>query len=849
MTDVPASALPAHSPIPEPDDRFGWSDVRAAVRRYWRLIAFGSVVGGGVALVAALRTPDVYRASTTLRLDRLSAAANSPQAAPTGLGTELELLVSRSLVSEAVRTLRLQVRPAPRRGFTRELLIESIEVDSAVVPGDYTIGMTVVGNRIGVMNRSRVLVAAFEPGDTLRFAGVTLVLRPVAEAAMPLVVRVRSLDEAVNDVGERLMTFQPPREAELAVLQYEDTDSVLVAEVANAIARRFVNSRAADQIAERRRTIELLAEQRDTVAAQLASAEQELEEYRRQNRVVNSKAASGTQVSRLVTLQTDRATLEAERGTLERLLEQADRRAARSGSTGPSPYRELLGFPALLKGSNEDLVAELARAEQDQSTAADGVDSQAFGSRRREVERRLRGVAATYLEGLTAEVRSIDSSIAVLDRQLSAVPRQEFELAQLERRPKVLAEIHSLLETRLKEAELTNERNARLMQVVDPAVTPQRSVRPNRLLIVGGGIAGGLIAGLLAALVRRMLTPAVRSRRDVRAAVGLPVLGLVPRLATPKGRLPLVAHPAPVLTPPEEAVPQPVVHVSALRHPAAYTFFRDGGFRDADAPDGATNGADSTAGSGPRRVPVAKRAAAAARVGRVVPIRAAQPMVEAYAAFQTNLLASRLNPAARTLLLTSPLAGDGKTTCALNLAVSLALRGLRVVLLDADLRRGRVHEAFEAPAEPGLAEVLAGRFQYGEVLHTVQVGDDRPLDYLTRGRARLHPTGLLESSRMRTLLSSLASVYDVVILDSPPANVLTDAVVLGAVVDEVVIVARAGTTDAEALRYAREQLDYVRAPLAGVLLNDIEFAKDVAYDPAYRFHALSDTYFKPNRQD
>src|SRR5689334_14194490 len=222
------------------------------------------------------------------------------------------------------------------------------------------------------------------------------------------------------------------------------------------------------------------------------------------------------------------------------------------------------------------------------------------------------------------------------------------------------------------------------------------------------------------------------------------------------------------------------------------------------------------------------------RVAMSVPGRAA---ADAYATLQTNIVFSRTDRSVKVLVVTSALPGDGKTTCATNLALTLTQRGIKTLVIDADLRRGVINRAFDAPLEPGLANVLLGTARLEAALRKMEVGETHALMYyLTSGTRADNPTGLIESARMRSLISELATEYDRIIIDTPPVNAVTDAALLGSWADGVILIARAGVTERPALAYAVDQLRRVRAPLLGVVLNAIDFRRDSVYDNAYRYY-------------
>jgi capsular exopolysaccharide synthesis family protein len=204
------------------------------------------------------------------------------------------------------------------------------------------------------------------------------------------------------------------------------------------------------------------------------------------------------------------------------------------------------------------------------------------------------------------------------------------------------------------------------------------------------------------------------------------------------------------------------------------------------------------------------------------------PVSEAYRTLRTNV--TFVNAEARALQLlcvTSPGPGEGKTTTAANLAITLAQQGTRTLLVDADLRRPLVHRALSLVQEPGLTDILVGTAMLREAVRpNVAPG----LDVLPAGALPPNPSELLGSAAMHRLLDQLRAEYEAVVFDSPPSLAVTDATVLGASADAVILVLRAGETEERAAQQAVEQMRRVHARVAGVVLNGVEQHGDKYYD-------------------
>jgi len=193
------------------------------------------------------------------------------------------------------------------------------------------------------------------------------------------------------------------------------------------------------------------------------------------------------------------------------------------------------------------------------------------------------------------------------------------------------------------------------------------------------------------------------------------------------------------------------------------------------------------------------------------------PIAEAFRALRTNIEISNADRPLKTILVTSADIGDGKTSVAANLALSIAQTEKEVVLLDVDLRRPSIHEFFELDNDRGLVDLISGRAALSDVL---QLEKDSRVAVLTAGDRPPNPTELLSSKKMNHLMSQLEESADVVIIDGPPF-IVADAMVMASKVDGVLLVVRPGHTRRSLALGASEQLKRAGARVVGVVLNRI----------------------------
>jgi len=214
---------------------------------------------------------------------------------------------------------------------------------------------------------------------------------------------------------------------------------------------------------------------------------------------------------------------------------------------------------------------------------------------------------------------------------------------------------------------------------------------------------------------------------------------------------------------------------------------------------------------------------------------------EAFRSLRTSLMFSTPDGMPSTILITSPGPGDGKTTTAINLATVMAQNGARVLLIDADLRKPRLHRDFGKPQSPGLTNRIAGKNAESAETSAILPTDVEGLFVMPSGNSAPNPAELLSSERMSKIIAMNARAFDHVIIDTAPILGLADSMVLSRQVDGVILVTSAGQTAKESIKSSIKRMTQVRAPVLGMVLNAVDLdSPDYAYYSSYYYNYDSD---------
>ena len=696
----------------------------------------------GLALITAAwvtsRATPVYRAGASIRIedgDRLSPIASVLGSDVSSLSlrieTEMGVLRSRSLAEDVVDSLQLSLDLSYPRRVPRMQLIESIHVERWAVPETYEL-LRLGEGRFSIEAQRAAWVDTVAIGEPVVLQGGAFTLTPLADRQDRMTIAVRSFAQSVAQVRSRLIVTRPDRLAAIVIVDYESPDSVLVDDVPNLVTRRYIQMRLNDHQAVALGTVRFLQGQLDSLSLELTRAEDELQAYREGQQVVSLAAEASAQVTQLARLQADRNGLDAERGALQQLLEAINRELVRNPVRRgeASPYRRLVAFPSLLRNqAASQILQSMSTIENERAVllrrrTIEDPDVESLTSRIEELEVQLRSIALTYLEGLGNQVVSLDQTLERFGGELSRIPAKELAVARLERQSGVLQEIYMMLQMRLKEAEIARVAEDPGVRVLDPAVLNPAPVSPNlKLNLLLGGLLG-LMLGVGVAAGKDFLDSSIHTREDIeRASGGLPVLASIPQLTLVGG----------------------------------LNGYHSGNGRSPRTAFGQSDKSHFVTLDDPR-----------------------DPVSEAYRTLRTSLRFSRMGDAPKTVVITSALPQDGKSTTAANLAIAFAQQGMKTLLIDADLRRGVLAKFFGLSSRPGLSNVLVGDVAIRDAFRRVEVSGSASLQLLPAGAFPPNPAELIGSDRMESLLRKLEVHFDAIVVDTPPLNLVTDAAILGA---------------------------------------------------------------------
>ena len=731
----------------EPRDGVPLRDYLNAIRRYWWLVAAAAVVSVAISAWRITRALPVYMASTSVRLRdpaaRMSGSLGSAGGAASDqlngyytdpVQSQIQVLKSRAVAALVVDSVGLQLQPEkpdyPYRTIGR------IAVNSAARPGDTLVVSFGSGGVSGTLRGQRARAAYGQP---LQLPGVevTFVSRPALPTARFAVLsRELAITLLAGRIGAR------PRElTNFLDISYTAYDPDLAQRVADATAQSFqqLNAQSAQQASRRR--AQFVAEQLRSTDSLLMAAQMQLSSFRKGVNAFSPQEKFRNTQEGLANLRLRREELDQEK----RIYEQMYAALAQGGARESDQIAAMAASPQV--ASNPGLVALYQQMLRYQtvrdslttgrfSSAVSNPDVQRVDSLVATARGRLTSAVAARATALAAQLRVTDGLMSADAASVSQLPDAEAEEQRLRRQVETLQTLADDLLREQQKARIDQAVEAGQVEVVDRALVPGGPMGRNGKKRVFFALLVGLLIGGSGALVLDRLNTALYSREEIESLLHVPVLAIVPRVTLdgPKGRKKLKLPGGKALVRRAPTPAEGLITVSDLH----------------------------SAGS------------------------------QAFRKLRTHLIFSTGGDPLRSLLITSPTASEGKSSVSSNLAVTFAQQNLRVLLIDADMRRARLHTLFDVPRLPGLTEVLARQNTLEEVIRLTPIDG---LHLLPAGTLVPNVSELLGSERMSAVMAELSSRYDLLVVDTPPVLAAADAEILAVQADATLVVVRAGQTE------------------------------------------------------
>jgi succinoglycan biosynthesis transport protein ExoP len=614
----------------------------------------------------------------------------------------------------------------------------------------------------------------------LKFAGA-----PEATTASP---------DAVTSEALRLQRFievKPVKGTNLIELSYIADSPKKAAELANAVAEAYIDWKLDLKFRVIGQASKFLASQIEEAKKTLSEKEQRLLALGRQKDILEIAPQSNPTLQKLTALGQDVSSTMGDRISKEARYNELQR-------ANPDSLPESLMTSAILQQRNDlarleheytdklgvfkpewpamqSLRAQIEKARQDLKVATREAVAKAREAAKADYEMELRREESVKAALQSQRSEAMSMSRNAVDYNNLRI-EAEMQRALVDNLLKREAEMQVLL--RLQGERLTN------VQIVESALLPRAPFKPSYPMNALLGLLAGLFAGVGLALLLDSLDRSLRSAEQVVQHLRLPVLGIIP---------------------PSQA---------ALDRGYGYGYGYSARSPEAEA-------SRPPSGKPKKTVPI-----------ELLPHALPQSTVaEAYRSFRTSLLLSRAD-GVKSLVVTSALPLEGKTSTALNLAIVLGQLGRRVLLVDGDLRRPRIHEILNVSNRAGLVSVLAAHTDPSRAILSTQLPN---VSVLPAGPLAPDPTGLLQSEAMKRFLSTIVGNFDHVVFDSPPVLAVTDAVLLSSLTDGAILCVRAGATPREKVARARDELLQGRVSILGVVLNGVrDDARTGTAAPAYR---------------
>jgi len=754
-------------------------DERAYLRQMWRaikkrkmVIMVIAIIVTAVVTIEVYRTKSTYQASTTVEIGKDNAMLR------TGGGLVLQTDDGEDNMYYVQTAMKTRIRQLQSRPLLEEVVL-NLKLDQNPRLMD-------VNTRRSIFEAVKSIAGRFSPQEPWT---------PPAVSETPItdVVSERSREQSARlapyvDVLVANLSAEPLADTRMLVISFTHTDPVLAADIVDNVAQVFIKRSFENKTEKYNNTSDWLDRTTRELKAKVEESEKELADYSSGHNIYSADAKENLAVEKLTKLHS-----ELTRAQTERLLKQSLYEEVKAGRVMQLPEAFSDPRSSELKKRLGELSVTLTQLELTYGPRHPKIVStkEEIASIQRQLDESkgsLQDKLKADYERAARDEGSLGAALEIAKNEAAQQNQASIQFNILKKNVETANTLYTEFLQRTNQAKIQEHEQHNTLKMIDPPQVPTSPVAPNRPRTIMIGFLMSLVAGLALVFFLEYLDNTVKTVEDVSRYTQLPALSVIPAIRGRKQR--------------------------SLKSGS------NGSKRSSEL--ALTNGKGKGSGHGSGK-------GNGFNADQLLALDSRSSVAEAYRVLRTSVLLSSTENPPKTILVTSGQPGEGKTTTAVNTAISLSQLGASVLIIDCDLRKPSVHKLLGVDHVEGVSSYLSRRMALDDVIQKLPIPN---LSVMTSGRIPPNPAEMISSTRMKEMLAILCERFDHIIIDSPPLLKVTDPVILSTLVDGVILVVHGGKSSRDVVRRTRQELSIAGARIFGVVLNNVS-VHDEAYDSYY----------------
>jgi len=676
------------------------------------------------------------------------------------IDTEVEVLRSRKIISEAVEKIGYQVRYFEIHGYKNVELYKSspILVDKLKVKNQEFYGVWFYIEPVdeehfrlytkngGIVKSIKELFLGSDDSE-VRYSGDHKFGEKIDTPYFSAVIekqgnvygrkfffQVMDRNSAVSAVSRNLSVFPVSKNGSIIKMVYQDNNPLRAKEFLDALMESYISKSVSKNTTHASQALIFVDTQLKKVKEKLKRSAVKLENYKEENNLMNIDSESDATIKQLSKYKTELADLKIKENAFLSLYEEF-----RKGNYGAvsSMARD---YPVL-----ETLLSDLQRAKSNKITLLTSFteshpDVQKANEKIEDIKMALESAIESINDSLREKRRAIEDTLYAKETMLSKLPEKERELADLKRTFEVNQKTYQFLLEKQSEMSIAKAAKTSNSKILDRPIVPKKPIKPKKSMILGISAILGLLTSLLLMFIRDFMDHKIKTRDDLSAISSLPFYGIIPHSKT-SGKMFVLDD-------------QQSVESEAMR------------------------------------------------------------------LIRTNLEFVSTKNKSKVIVVTSTIPGEGKTTIATNLASVFGMADKKTIVISLDMRRPMLHRVFALTNKVGMSTVLSGNNELKEVIWEHK--KIKNLDIITSGPIPPNPSELIQTGKLESIISELRENYDYIIVDAPPIGALTDSILLMKLADISLVVFRSEFSDKEFVKSLEDMIGSYSIENVGLILNDVK---------------------------